>query len=343
MSTLKPAKYNDLDFFVADIFNITSFSGDLLSMEHPFFALKQGDTSVIEYNHNNVNIIIRPAAEIGRANIFDKDVWIYCISKLMQAKFEKKELSRKVRFTTYDFLVTTNRDTGGRTYKELEKSLERLGGTRITTNLKTNDTSETNSFGLIEHWKVVETIKGTKKLDMIEVTLPDWLYTSIEELNVLKIHHDYFRIRKAIYRRIYEIARKHCGNQDTFKINLELLHLKTGSTSSKAEFRRALKGLSEKNDLPGYEVIYDANEDNVYFYNKDNRKLKLPSRPKVIKGSHLEGEWAKKCIELIREHEKKGFELTEKELNLLCRFYKITGDDFSLTSCLERLEKEKLK
>uniref|UniRef100_UPI001583636F replication initiator protein A n=1 Tax=Candidatus Williamhamiltonella defendens TaxID=138072 RepID=UPI001583636F len=41
----------------------------------------------------------------------------------------------------------------------------------------------------------------------------------------------YFRIRKAIDRRLYEIARKHCAHQGEFTIALEKLHLKTGSTA----------------------------------------------------------------------------------------------------------------
>ncbi len=48
---------------------------------------------------------------------------------------------------------------------------------------------------------------------MVEVTLPDWLYQGITQTKILKISPDYFRIRKAIDRRIYEIARKHCGYQ----------------------------------------------------------------------------------------------------------------------------------
>ncbi|MGP1946898.1 MAG: replication initiator protein A [Arsenophonus sp. NC-PG7-MAG3] len=45
---------------------------------------------------------------------------------------------------------------------------------------------------------------------------------------ILKISQDYFRSRKAIDRRIYEITHKHCGNQGEFNIALEKLHLKTG-------------------------------------------------------------------------------------------------------------------
>lgn len=85
----------------------------------------------------------------------------------------------------------------------------------------------------------------------------------------MKISHDYFRIRKAIDQRIYEIARKHCGNQGEFTVSLEKLHLKIGSTANKAEFKRMLKYLEKDNDLPDYSLCYDASHDVVIFNNRN--------------------------------------------------------------------------
>lgn len=104
---------------------------------------------------------------------------------------------------------------------------------------------------------------------MVEVTLPDWLYQALHNKKVLKISHDYFRIRKAIDRRIYEISRKHCGNQGEFTVSLEKLHLKTGSSANKAEFKRMLKNLAKDNDLPDYKIRYDAERDVVIFNNRN--------------------------------------------------------------------------
>ncbi|WP_332461484.1 replication initiator protein A [Proteus mirabilis] len=87
------------------------------------------------------------------------------------------------------------------------------------------------NFGLIDKWRILEEKKGRLDIGMVEVTLPDWLYQGITKNKVLKINSDYFRIRKAIDRRIYEIARKHCGYQKSFSLSIELLHLKSGATS----------------------------------------------------------------------------------------------------------------
>ncbi|MDI2113804.1 replication initiator protein A [Commensalibacter nepenthis] len=191
-------------------------------MEHPLFALKAGNTKFREYKHNNFSISIAPHSKYGMATIHDKDIWIYCISKLMQAVYEEKEISRTVHFTIYDYLITTNRGTSGQYYELAKMALERLAGTRITTNIETAQTREAHGFGLVDSWRVVEEKDG--RMVRVSVTLPDWLYRSIISNQVLTISPDYFRLRKPLDRRIYELARKHCGSQKEWKIRLELLY-----------------------------------------------------------------------------------------------------------------------
>lgn len=72
----------------------------------------------------------------------------------------------------------------------------------------------------------------------VEVKLSDWVFNAIERSEVLTLHRDYFRLRRPLERRMYELARKHCGRQSEWKISLELLQKKCGSTSTLKEFRR---------------------------------------------------------------------------------------------------------
>ncbi|MEN3262820.1 replication initiator protein A [Sodalis endosymbiont of Spalangia cameroni] len=268
LKTLRPRKH-ELEFFIADEVELSSFRDEMASMEHPFFAMKGGDTKTRKYKNGNITVTVEPTSS-GMATIFDKDVWIYSISKLQEAMNNNEEISRTICFTPYDFLVTTNREIGGRTYNELEKSLKRLAGTRITTNIVySDDKQESIGFGLIDSWRILEEKKGNLDIGMIEVTLPDWLYQALHKKKMLKISPDYFRIRKAIDRRLYEIARKHCGNQGEFTISLEKLHLKTGSTALLKMFRHNIKQLAKANDLPDYGIRYDAKADMVIFNNRN--------------------------------------------------------------------------
>ncbi|HGJ5884183.1 replication initiator protein A [Arsenophonus sp.] len=285
LTTLRAPKHNQLEFFIADEVEISTFRDELASMEHPFFALKGGDTKVREYKNGNVTVIVRSLAGIGLATIFDKDIWIYAISKLQEAINSRKPISRTIAFTPYDFFITTNRDKGGKSYKELENALDRLSGTRITTNIfYSEEKQETIGFGLIDSWRILEEKKGKLDIGMVEVTLPDWLYQAITKTKVLKISADYFRIRKAIDRRIYEIARKHCGSQHEFTICLDKLHQKTGSSRELRKFRFDIKQLTKINDLPDYEILFNPTTDKVTFKNRNQNTPEAEASSKQEKG-----------------------------------------------------------
>jgi hypothetical protein len=106
----------------------------------------------------------------------------------------------------------------------------------------------------------------------VEIKLSEWLYNAILNNELLTISPDYFQLRKPIERRIYEIARKHCGNQKSFKIGLEKLQLKVGSSSALWEFRRSIREIVTDNHLPDYEIAL-SDDDKVIFTNRDKKHL----------------------------------------------------------------------
>lgn len=83
------------------------------------------------------------------------------ISQLIEAKNRGREIGRVVRFTAYDFLVSTNRDTSGRAYERMAAALARLRGTSIETNIETGGQRERRDFGLIDSWRVIERDEGS--------------------------------------------------------------------------------------------------------------------------------------------------------------------------------------
>jgi len=252
-----------MDFFTADITGWIP-KDDIASMEHPLFALKPGDKKLRVYERNGITVKVAPGYH-GHATIHDKDLWIYCISRLVdEKKHSGGQIGRTVRFVMKDFLKSTNRDASGRAYQRAEEMLERLKGTSITTNIKTDNISEKQGFGLIDSWKVIER-DGDKRMVSVEVTLSDWLLRSINTMQVLTLNPDYFRLRKALDRRIYELVRKHCGQQSMWRVSMTVLHEKSGSTAGLREFRRQVKELAESNGLPDYDMSYDQATDMVAF------------------------------------------------------------------------------
>lgn len=262
---MQPIRHPQKDFFVADILDAAP-KDDMASMEHPLFALKAGDKRVRTYERNGVKVVIKPGSD-GCATIHDKDIWIYCISQMVEAMNRGREnVERTVRFTAYDFLTVTNRPVAGVGYQRMGDALARLAGTRIETNIRTPGYRERGGFGLIDSWRIIERDQDDRMV-AVEVTLPDWLYRSIQSKHVLTLSPDYFRLRKPLDRRIYELARKHCGTkQSRWKIGLATLHEKSGSTDALRNFREAIRKLIESNELPDYLIEFDTPTDMVTFY-----------------------------------------------------------------------------
>ena len=118
----------------------------------------------------------------------------------------------------YDLMIATNRRTDGRGYEQLVAAFERLSGTRIKTNIKTNHDEITEGFGLIDSWRIIRHSASGRMLEL-KINLSDWVFNTVLGHEVLTLHRDYFRLRKPLERRMYELARKHCGQQSCWSVS----------------------------------------------------------------------------------------------------------------------------
>jgi plasmid replication initiation protein len=280
MAKLLPQRHPQADFFIADIFDGLPVKDDMASMEHPIFSLsKVKDVRSIEYERAGVSISISPSAKHGLPTIFDKDVLLYCGSLLM-SEFKKLEASggglpsKTLRISVHDLLITTNRIKNGEGYDLLEKALQRLHGVSINTNIKTNKIEQKEGFHLIESYKFIESHFVEKRRVALEITVSDWFYNSIIGKEALTINRDYFRLGKSLERRIYEIVRKHCGQQNEWCVSMQTLYEKSGSTGTISMFRFYVKAIAKDNHLPDYTLKVIAG-DNVLFNNRKAANLPL--------------------------------------------------------------------
>lgn len=249
---LLPQRHPTKDFFITDIFDNLPFKDDIASMEHPVFSLsKNRDIRTLEYSNGNTTLRISPSI-VGLPSIFDKDVLLYCASLLMDAINKGEEPKRRLRISSHDLLVATNRPTNGKGYTLLKKALDRLQGVSIKTNIKTNKREFTSAFGLIDSYEIIESSKIKNRMVRLEISLSKWFYNSIIGREVLTINRDYFRLGKPLERRVYEIARKHCGQKERWGISLTKLREKSGSTSTLKKFRFFIRQIEKDDHLPDY-------------------------------------------------------------------------------------------
>ncbi len=272
---LLPDRHPQHDLFVCDVADAV-LKDDMASMEHPFYSLsKKPDTAIRRYDHGGNWVEIVPSVK-GLATIYDKDILIYCISQMMAKMKEGHPPSRRVRIVSKELLVFINRTTGGKDYEALKDALDRLDGTRIRTNVETGSVEQYKGFGLIDSFEIKRS-QNTGRILLLELVLSEWVFNAIQAQEVLTLHRDYFRLRKPIERRVYEIARKHCGKQDRWKISLDLLRKKTGSRMTPKAFRHAMKLMTEGDHLPDYAVSL-VEENSVVFTNRGTMHPKIEER-----------------------------------------------------------------
>lgn len=269
---LLPERHPQHDLFICDVADAV-LKDVMPQMEHPFYSLsKKPETSIRRYEHNGQWLQVTPSVK-GLATIYDKDILIYCISQIMAKLKRGEQVSKRVSINSRDMLIFTNRGTAGKDYEALQEAIERIRGTVISTNIRTGDEEQTDTFGLIDSSSIRRKHGLDGRLLSCEITLSDWVFNAIKHNEVLTLHRDYFRLRKPIERRIYEMARKHCGQQPEWKASIEILLKKSGSKSTDKEFRRAVRQLAASDHLPDYFVSFDAASDMVTFRNRNTMKL----------------------------------------------------------------------
>ena len=279
-SPLLPDRHPVRDFFVLDVMDVIPRS-DMASMEHPIYSLSpRPDLRELSYVHDDQKIEIIPGSK-GLPTVYDKDILIYCISKLMAMKNAGQEIGPTVRLTTHDLLVQTNKQTNDNGYKRLEAALQRLAGTVIQTTIETGDEKTVKGFSLISSYEYNR--KGSMHADRLrylEITLCDWIFRAIDSAEVVPISRDYFRLRKPLDRRLYELARKHCGGSSKWRIGLDKLQKKCGSRMERRFFLRHVRHTVQSNHLPDYALTLE--NDQVVFWRRTEAAASNPAQSTAI-------------------------------------------------------------
>ena len=277
LAQLLPDRHPQHDFFICDVAD--AVLKDLIpTMEHPFYALsKKPDTRIRRYEHAGKWLEVTPSTK-GQATIYDKDILIYVVSQIMHKLNCGEKIDRKIRFNPRDLLIFINRGTGGKDYASFCEALDRLMGTVIKTNITTaiddddvpvGDEEGTGFFHLVESAHV-QRKNGPDggRIMWAEIEISEWIFNGIRRQKVLTLHRDYFRLRKPIERRVYEIARKLCGRQQVLSIGLEKLLKRSGARTQLRRFRHTMKEIARHDHLPDYFVEYHEEKDMVTFRNR---------------------------------------------------------------------------
>lgn len=259
MGNLLPDRHPNRDFFILDVSDAAP-KDDMASMEHPVFSLSvKPDMRELEYAHDGKRVVVVPSGK-GLATIMDKDILLYCISKLVHQINAGETISQWVELTAHEVMVATNWRTNRESYQRFEDALDRLRGTTIKTNIKTGDHTQIRGFGLIDEYQIDRKdedgeLSAFGRMMQVRIKVSDWTFRAVQGMEVLTINPNYFRLRRPLERRIYEIARKHVGDQGRpFRIGLDKLQKKVGSNSPEKKFKFFLKQIALDGHIPDYDI-----------------------------------------------------------------------------------------
>jgi plasmid replication initiation protein len=270
MAKLKD-KHPNRDFFIMEVSDIVP-KDDTASMEHPIFSLAtKPDLRTLKYESNGNTLEVIPSTH-GLATIHDKDILIWAISKIIDAKNKGEPYSRTINGSGYELLCATNRPTNNLGYDRLEKAFIRLRGTTFISDIRTGGKAEKKICGMVDQASFNYDFDRNRRREKVTITLSEWMFRAIESNEFLTISSDYFYLRKPMERRLYEIARKHCGYKQRFEVSLTKLQTKTGSNAPLKLFRQRIKVIIADDDLPFY-TLELTEKDTVIIRPRTTKKI----------------------------------------------------------------------
>ena len=249
-------------FFSLDISSI-GLKDQMQSMEHPIFSLsKKPDMQTRHYADRNGNKLTVTPSGLGLPTIWDKDILVYAISKIIDARNRGEAAGPTIRFHIADVIEFGQMTKSSTTYRRLDNAIMRLVGCTLKTNIRTGGIETTRIFHIIDEATIKRQYnRADGRLEYVEFTLSDWLWRAIKAEEFLTLHPDYFRLRRALGRRLYELARKYCGHKAKWLVSLELLHQKSGSKMSLRQFRHTIRKLAAAAPPPGMGNLLDYDMD----------------------------------------------------------------------------------
>jgi plasmid replication initiation protein len=241
-------------------------SGECL-LAFPLFDLsKSGSKKRIAYSHNSVWFEVLAVEGQGVATLYDRDLLLYAGTLLIE-KLERGENSgNAVVFSARDFYriagrVDGGRSAGGSAYDRLEKAVERLKGSLIKTNAEVSGRGSKVMFNWLESgsgFTYELDSSGERRLKHIRVVLNPWICEALRSnRRLLAVHKRYFEL-KPVSRRLYDLARVHCGDAETswstWRTSIGQLLTETGADMTLSQLKRYLVAVEQEDSLLEYRV-----------------------------------------------------------------------------------------
>lgn len=265
----------------AFFFTAGAIKGAAETMDRPFFSIdKRKRKTPIDFVSLDKSVYVNVTGNplYGLATIWDSDILNFAVTE-MTSRDPGSNLPKNVILTTsYALLEGIHRDTGGKSYLELDAAIQRLRQTDVRTNIRAAGRKE-HRFNYLGEMTVTSDLAGSDASKKLALVLPNWIVDGVGMGNVLTLSPLYYDIKGGLERVIYRIARKHAGLQrQGFLIRMKVLHEKTGSEASIYKFTYNMRVMIASDHLPEYTLTETTTADGsvaVHFLHRDFAALDL--------------------------------------------------------------------
>lgn len=245
------------ELFALEILDF-SLKDEIDGMTLPIFAInpKAQKDKFYDWIRHDGKVRMRLEAPSGRPTQHDKDLVIFVVSALMNEFNSSGIVPDAIELQTRQYLLGTDRSVGGAQYKQFGETLDRVHHlTVVVAEEDPEKGTEVITKELAYFSKTEVTVrKDNGEILAVRVHITDWLKKQLSNKNVLTLSKEYFKLSGPLERRLYEICRKYCGSQKTWKVSLPVLHNLTGSAATYKEFKRKILGIIKENNIPDYIV-----------------------------------------------------------------------------------------
>lgn len=216
--------------------------------------------------------------------IYDWDIILVIAGQVQKVLNNGSDIPpRNVIIPRHELLKALHKQDGKKQQKDLEKSLDRLKMTGISTTVNNKDYRHRAGFGFIDSWGYIER-KNNREMRTIQIELSKWLYElCCAQGALLKTDQSYFQLTSGLKRFLYRTARKHAGtNKEGWRFTVEFLYEKSGSEGSFKLFKNKIKNIIIKNDIPEYRMEWIEEKEKTFIFFKRSGTHELGRLAKEI-------------------------------------------------------------
>ena len=229
-----------------------TWKADRRMTAYPLFAPdKRNRCDIFEYTSpdGRYKITVFPHPKLGRAKVWDADVFNYFLSRAYAAYQKTQQIPRSIQTTAYQVLKALGKEPKtGKNHKWLHDAIRRLNATIYQANIFDGVGRGEKGFNLLNYDFEEKEVNGQKVIDKIVIQFnPELIECWLNDIkHILALPNGVLEEclkeqRSGLRKRLLLLIGTRLGNQESIVVSLENFKGLCGYTGENRRFKAALK------------------------------------------------------------------------------------------------------